>query len=283
MLALMMFPMLAAAKNYFVEGMKWETLLTSMVNPYPTYSLVYDVIDGEETVAGYTAMKLYEYEYDYGEDSHKLKAYLRTEGDKVYFLNPQIDAEKWFLLYDFGLKKGDGCYIYNGGYVSGDSNEPYKSYIECTDIIMNNDYGFSVMCLEEGKSPDVVGTKLATHGVWIKGIGAVTGLLYNNRFETQGGPGTRLVSAKMYNKVVYNSEWTSIDDASMGSIEVKTDGLSIMVENIEIPTILALYSSDGFCLCRKSVQSGNTEFVVPTDGLYLLKIGNVTKKIFVAG
>lgn len=94
LLVLVSFPIFAAAKNCFVDGMKWETLLTSMVAPYPTYSLVYDVIDGEETLAGYTAMKLYEYRY--GEDSRTFKLYLRVDGDKVYFLNPDIDAEKWF-------------------------------------------------------------------------------------------------------------------------------------------------------------------------------------------
>ena len=241
--------------------------------------MVYDAIDGEENVGGYTVMKLYEYELD-KEDSRTFKAYLRVDGDKVYFLNPDIDVERWFLMYDFGLKKGEGCYVYSGNFVPDGSTEPYKSYVVCTDIVEDEDYGLDVMTLEETDTPDMSG--FVAHGTWIKGIGATTGVMYNNYFETQGF-GSQLQSVKLGKKVVYEKERTAINDVSQGNVDVSVEGLNIVVQKIEKPISVALYTADGVCLSRMSVQSGYANVVVPKEGLYILRLGSVARKIVVAG
>lgn len=111
MLVLAFAPTLMNAQTFFTVGTSWKTELWNM-EPDPKIYIQIVSLDGTETIDGYTSMKMYS-EYENDATSRKLVAYIRTNGDKVFFMNPETKTKAWYLMYDFGLKAGEGCYVYS--------------------------------------------------------------------------------------------------------------------------------------------------------------------------
>ena len=84
------------------QGMQynlWEALIFPPNEPYG-YPFTY-LTDGTEEVNGVEAMLLHY--IDSVGNKKNVRAYLHTEGSKVYLLHD----DQWELLYDFGLQPGD--------------------------------------------------------------------------------------------------------------------------------------------------------------------------------
>lgn len=93
---------------YFKDGMKWCTKVG-----YPYY---YDTSKVEVVTLEGTdedgCLKMYCF-YDDNISEKKMIALIKTEDEKAYFKFDDSETSQWYLMYDFGLNVGEGCYIYN--------------------------------------------------------------------------------------------------------------------------------------------------------------------------
>ena len=112
LIAFTIMPMLVTAQTYFKDGTTWKTRLCGTLSAYNTvYYNTYAKLNGTETVDGHQALKLFYYEETKPEP--QLYAYIRTDGDKVYFKPANAAEDTWYLMYDFGLKAGESCEVYS--------------------------------------------------------------------------------------------------------------------------------------------------------------------------
>ena len=103
LIAFTIMPMLATAQTYFKDGTTWETRLCGTQSADNTvYNNTYAKLNGTETVDGHQVLKLFYYEE--AKPEPQLYAYIRTDGEKVYFKPANAAKDTWYLMYDFGLK-----------------------------------------------------------------------------------------------------------------------------------------------------------------------------------
>ena len=84
-------------------------------------------------------MKLFYYEETKPEP--QLYAYIRTDGDKVYFKPANAAKDTWYLMYDFGLKVGESCEVYSAWNIDNYPNLK-ESHITCLDVQKDENSGF---------------------------------------------------------------------------------------------------------------------------------------------
>lgn len=126
-IAMVVLPMLIFGQECFTNGTEWITKITTPGNPQ-TELIKIEKLDGMVTIDGYDALKMY-CEYESIPDSKTLLYYVRTEGDKVFFRLPDDDSGTWYLMYDFGLVAGEGCYLYSPLYTDKENNKPHSRII----------------------------------------------------------------------------------------------------------------------------------------------------------
>lgn len=264
------------AQQYFKDGTKWKTELSGINSdgngPHITSSNSYVWLDGEETVDGYQAMKMYCSEENKSEKN--LYAYIRTEGDKVFFLPAGIDGASWYLMYDFGLKVGDECYVYDA------SNFDYypsmhPSYIKCVGIEENAENGITSIIVQKRYED---GERVNETFVWYKGLSSELGVIYNNTIDMVGID-TRLTEVTCDGKVVFKNKTTGIEATKVGKVKVTVNGLDVSVANIEKPCQIALFSFDGRLLNRIVAKTNTANLTLPGYGIYILQVGGHIQKV----
>ncbi len=197
-------PNASAYENYIREGTTWMVQSSTDVTPGLNLSNAYEYkINGTENIGGYEALKVISTIDDL------FVAYLRTEGDRVYF---SLDGtpDSWRLAYDFGLQPGDECDIYLFGL---DDKRSHK-----------------VICEGIYESPDNPGLELMSmrlehyevaEGIWIKGLGSYWGL---TDWTGLVGYGETMLQAWNGDKMIYlqpalmyfdsETSWTTLIDPS---------------------------------------------------------------------
>lgn len=114
---------------YFTDGMEWRTEITGTQSSNATFSLetvtIEDYIDD-------VIFKMFRH-YNNDTSYQEFIAFVKTIGDKVFFSSESSDDSDWYLLYDFGITDGEGCYVYSP-LVMSTSKIPYKTYIKCIGV-----------------------------------------------------------------------------------------------------------------------------------------------------
>lgn len=156
---------------------------------------------------------------------------------------------------------------------------PYKTYIKCTDLTESVEPGYwSSMTLEE--YIDETCSVHLGHGIWLKGLSSLKGVLRNIGFNLDG-IGSELLEVYENGQIIYSNNSSSVlEITDSATFDVKTDGLDIIVTaKSEIGG--SLYSSTGIHLGDYRFNREWTRIRVPARGLYILKLGNVVEKILI--
>lgn len=196
-------PNASAYENYIREGTTWVVQLSSDITPESLYGNTCEYkINATENIGGYEALRVVKGK------KNDFVAYLRTEGDRVYF-SMDGTPDSWRLAYDFGLQPGDECDIYLFGL---DDKRSHK--VICEGIYDSPDNpGLELMSMR--REYEVV------DGIWIKGLGSYsgltdwTGLMGGGETMLQAWSGDKMIylqAALMY----FDSEtsWTTLIDPS---------------------------------------------------------------------
>ena len=274
-IAMAVLPMLIFGQECFTNGTEWKMMIKS-IEPQPKTSIEISKLDGMVNIDGYEAFKMYS-EYENKPDSKTLLYYVRKENDKVFFKLPDDDSEEWYLMYDFGLAVGEGCYIYNPTFTINDK-ELYKTYLKCISITKDETSDNTIMGMEEYK--DDTFELLRGEGEWIKGISSTLGINYNTGFGMTGGE-FRLIEVKNGDRVFYSDNTTSISKVSNAPLRYRVDGLNINLSGTEVSDNIQVYYTNGALLGNFTANGNSIDISVPNSGMYILKIKNTTISIHV--
>ena len=274
-IAMVVLPMLIFGQECFTNGTEWKLMIRS-IEYQPKTSFEISKLDGMVNIDGYEAFKMYS-EYENKPDSKTLLYYVRKENDKVFFKLPDDNSEEWYLMYDFGLAVGEGCYIYNPTFTINDK-ELYKTYLKCISITKDETSGNTIMGMEEYK--DDTFELLRGEGEWIKGISSTLGINYNTGFGMTGGE-FRLIEVKNGDRVFYSDNTTSISKVSNAPLSYRVDGLNINLSGTEVSDNIQVYYTNGALLGNFTANGNSIDISVPNSGMYILKIKNTTISIHV--
>ena len=274
-IAMVVLPMLIFGQECFTNGTEWKMMIRS-IEYQPKTSFEISKLDGMVNINGYDAFKMYS-EYENKPDSKTLLYYVRTENDKVFFKLPDDDSEEWYLMYDFGLAVGEGCYIYNPTFTIS-FKKLYKTYLKCISITKDETSDNTIMGMEEYK--DDTFELLRGEGEWIKGISSTLGINYNTGFGMTGGE-FRLIEVKNGDRVFYSDNTTSISKVSNAPLRYRVDGLNINLSGTEVSDNIQVYYTNGALLGNFTANGNSIDISVPNSGMYILKIKNTTISIHV--
>lgn len=274
-IAMAILPMLIFGQECFTNGTEWKMMIRS-IEYQPKTSFEISKLDGMVNIDGYEAFKMYS-EYENKPDSKTLLYYVRKENDKVFFKLPDDDSEEWYLMYDFGLAVGEGCYIYNPTFTIS-FKKLYKTYLKCISITKDETSDNTIMGMEEYK--DDTFELLRGEGEWIKGISSTLGINYNTGFGRTGGE-FRLIEVKNGDRVFYSDNTTSISKVSNAPLRYRVDGLNINLSGTEVSDNIQVYYTNGALLGNFTANGNSINISVPNSGMYILKIKNTTISIHV--
>lgn len=271
LLAIMAFPVLVNADTYFKDGMKWISLATDSHLPGGAHSIETVTLQKSAT-SDWLEMNSHSVGIEEEYTSDRFIGYVKSEGDKVFFkLTDEENAES-YLFYDFGLKEGEGCYVYSPVY-----SKQYKTYMKCVGIGEDPEFpGFETMSLIEYKDDSCTGD--CRELKWIKGLSSENGVLLNNGLDIVGIGGT-LWEASYEGKILYANPQAEIKDiSSEPDLDIHIDGL-ILTVSAQSPTEVGVYSLSGVNLGNYKFGKNPISIILPTKGLYILKAGEKAIKI----
>ena len=268
---------LSEAQTFFKEGIKWEIKTIGISSEIPSYGSETVILKNVENT---DSLAMYSYK---DEDISTLSfvAYIKSEGEKVFFKLKEETSSEWYLFYDFGLAPGEGCYVYH--LFSLHSNEPGKTYLKCVNIekdMQNN--SFELMKLEK-YSDDTCSMKYEDEDVaWIKGLGSVCGVTYNYSPIIGIGFSSKLLYAYDNSELIYSSQFADVKElGSNAPSNIKIDGLNVTLNSSEKDSV-AIFNISGECIRQYNLCGENTTISLPEPGVYILKLRDKTYKICVA-
>lgn len=248
-------PLVVSAENYFRNGMQWEyELQADGPAEYPVSHTIYSLV-GDTVVDGYASTGMYVEEIEYAVPP-KFLAFIRTEGDKVFF-KYDYPEEEWALLYDFGMKPGDETNVDCISSTPGTYRKHFSDWVACWNVVESNDY--------PGVESFVMANKYSTEdddytqGEWLDGIGSTFLLTYGAGFGLSGG-GSKLVRASMDGETVCESR-----KAKLESVKIDCDETAVL-------------SLDGRVIYRGVRKSDSLAGMVCESGIYIIKTGDTVRK-----
>lgn len=269
-LALAMMPMQVSAQSYFKEGTIWKSEWVSGDGKLVKET---DYLKGPEMVDGYETYKMYSY-YDNKKQTTTFYGYVRTDADKVYFMPANTELGQWFLVYDFGLKVGEGCYVHNF------ESTQYKTYIKCVGMT-ETPYPYShltSLIIEEYEDDSC--EKFYNKAYWIKGVSSDWGLKQNSLLLPMGML-SDLIEVSYYGNVIYKKDYTPICNIKDEASKITISGKVLTITNVENINKIGIYTSAGVLVGWYNVDYDNTNITLPSEGVYIVKMGDVTQKIVV--
>lgn len=278
-IAMAVLPMLIFGQECFTNGTEWTTKITTP--GYPQKDLIkIEKLDGMVNIDGYDALKMY-CEYESIPDSKTLLYYVRTEGDKVFFRLPDDDSGTWYLMYDFGLVTGEGCYLYCPLYTDKENNNtPLKDYVKCISWTKGETSDIYIMDAEEYEDNTCSG--LTLDGIrWFDGISSVRGISSNIGLGMISGSFPQLLEVKNGDRVFYSDNTTSISKVSNAPLRYRVDGLNINLSGTEVSDNIQVYYTNGALLGNFTAKGNSINISVPNSGVYVLKLKNTTISIHV--
>lgn len=265
------------AQTCFIEGTEWKMQMSGSPTPYyPTWletvTLERCDDDGTEALGLYLCR-------DEDISTRKFVSYVRTEGEKVFFkIEPGADAE-WYLLYDFGLKPGEGCYVYSPAFLPFDPDSNDRRYVRCTEIVETYPSGINYMSLEVGfhETDDYF-----DDGVWIKGIASLTGVLHNNTFGLSG-MGAVLLEVSCNGEKIYQRGEAGVAATEVPEdIFIRTDGRDVYISTAGEACRGAVFTVSGMKVADVQVGPSTVGVTLPSSGVYIMDIpGVLAKKLVV--
>lgn len=261
------------SQNLFTDGMKWRTLIYGTHEHEVVNSI--EIVTIEKTLDE-NCFNMYR-SYEDNTSDRELIAVIKTEDSKVYFTPNGFKSSEWYLLYDFSLKPGEGCFIYNPLTFTEDS-KPYKTYVKCIGIDEKFNEDWSLLRLEEYTDKSCL--NLIGNGSWIKGLSSLNGILYNNRFGVDGFS-SFLLEVSDNERVLYSNIPSGILETTDTSIpNIKVDGLDLYI-SVNDDICGSIFSQAGVHIGDYKFSKALTHIKLSNRGVYILKLENTSKKILV--
>lgn len=267
------------ATNWFIDGTSWIEYVNPLVGPdFPPFTAHYTLSYNTNSLQ-IDCLELRMAREDDPENT-PLLAYIKNVDDKIYFQKSKDVDGKWYLMYDFNLRPGEGDTFYA---ISGNT-PPIGSYMKCIDIVDNPQYPqFPIMHFEEHAGvieEDISSNDYITHAEWIKGIGTDRGILGNIYQETEGG-GSKLLKVLNNQELIYDSQKAEVVQKNYTvDTNILVKGTNICIE-APIGSLLEIYSLGGEKIISKKLSVSSWEFKSEKRGMFIVKVNNETHKVII--
>ncbi|MCM1319451.1 MAG: T9SS type A sorting domain-containing protein [Muribaculaceae bacterium] len=261
------------AEEVYNEGMRWEGYYESFP---PGQRYYFDFfIDGVTEVLGEKCYKLWS--LNKTNMDTQLAMLVRAEGSRVYYVT-SLDATQWSLLYDFDVALFQECSL-QYPMPWGTDSATHTFNLRCLQWydVYDTDPGYEMMFLQkfdEDFAPE------GYAGQWIRGFGNV-GFPTQNIIGMDGEMRSRLVRAYRGEKVFYDNKTLAIDQTLADEFTVEQQGLTVIINGVPAGQPLQLISLDGNVLLCSHTTDAPVKLDLPDSGIYILRVGDITKKIVV--
>ncbi len=252
------------AENAFRIGTEWhvQDYFKKFNGEYVTTETVNQIfkILGSKEFGDYTGLLLVGTSENATEDI-LLEVYLRTEGDKVYFLFDE-DTNDWRLAYDFGLQPGEECEVYEIESVKfpGLARKTVMRCVERTVDPKYNDYPCMIM---ESSGPEVDEFSQdpeLRETTWLVGVGDWRGVVVTNQVYLDSDGGSLLEKVTNGDEVICERTTANVETLEAAELQVRVNGLTV-----EFDGHGTLYAPDG-----RTVADGCCRLTAPAPGVYIL-------------
>ena len=287
LLIVLLFPFVLQAQNYFKEGTTWflESRNIDPTNPrVGHYSITFETDEVQKWSA------LYETNDDTGKKDFLV--YVKVDGDKVFFNPWEWDTDDWFLLYDFGLNVGEGCYVYDAYSAitkreyDRDDRNVQSVYVKCVEIVDKHEWAVSppLMVFDQYKDETCEEINYSDYFKlhWVKGIGMLSpyGVILNQLSSLAGVSISVKRVVDKDGKVVLDVASSGINETeTVKSPRVEVDGLEIKVFSND--DFCDVYSADGKHVGSFRLIDGVGRISLCANGVYILKVGGDSYKIMI--
>lgn len=270
---LLYLPLALNGQNYFRDGMKWVSYAYGTHTPEPNWSV-------EEVTLEKCPGKDYYIMNIYGSNPSDPKSlYIRTDGDKVYFKYDDYISPEWYLLYDFGLRPGEGCYVYSANPSCIKPNTPNCTYVKCTGISEGSGPGGWDMMLLEGYLGDTC-VGIYEQGTWIKGLSSPAGVL-DNLYFVMSGKVSQLTEVSDNGTVIFSNPLSGKTDITDSiSPDIRILGSEVFVTTGQ-DIRGSVYSQSGALIGDYGFSDVPTCISLPERGIYILSISGFPIKIVI--
>lgn len=257
-------PFMAFSEVRICEGMQWKSFITGTSTPEGVIST--ETIKLKSCMCDKTP-SLGLFVTDISDKDNEPLVYIKIEGDKVWFKPVAVNSTDWFLMYDFGLRPGEGCYLY---FPEKGNINPKRSYVECTATGTDQAEGtHETMTLREYK--DETKCYCLGEGTWLKGLTSYNGILGNIGFNLDG-MSSRLIEISVGEELLFKQEMpeSGIKALLQPEISIEGDELTVKVE-LEGETC-SIYTVEGN-LITNFEPARPVSIKLPKGGVYILRIG----------
>lgn len=258
----------AQQEEYLEDGKVWSVLSVSGPSVEERWTYTVSVFGAEER-GGHIWKRSRTDELEF--------LLLRQEGKKIWAIYPYDDGGMDtvpFLMFDFGLKKGDTAHLY-------------------VDTIQHRDDAWIVesvfdSVLETGQEARhcqqvYLMNRPETKDVWVEGIGSLTNGLTYSPVGFLRGPSELICVQKATGDVVYhNKKYPScyIDDAACmeqpevpyACVRYDATSQSIIIESDVKPYRLEVFDVQGRCVMKVDGPAGSVSVARLPHGLYLYRL-----------
>lgn len=156
------------AKNYFKDGTHWIVESSVYYGPdYTSHSITDKYINGYEIIDNTEYLRMYQKNEN---GNVEFLYFLRSEGEKVYMRNTYSNTD--YLIYNFGLKPGESCTIYQSMGLTMENRHPFEWQLTFSDILYDSEWGENKLLLE-GFMTFMNKPISLDKEYWIDGIGSI--------------------------------------------------------------------------------------------------------------
>lgn len=275
--------MAKAYVNYFVEGTTWHML--GYIDPVDPADWGYKwkiYSKGSENIDGETAIKLW---IEDRKGNTELWGYFKTEGDKVFFLTPEVG--EWKPAYDFGMQIEDTgrfwCQFWPNKNADDGCYEMLRLPLEYFNPKTLSDPDLIAL---QNNDCEVVG-EYRFGNYWIPGIGNVAGPLRNVFPQLDGGPGSKLDWVENPILGTYSVPSSSIRTALEERAAIKANALGNGLLEIFMSTrhggkeTLRIHSLEGKVLATVTVGEEPVEVYLYAPQMVIVENGVTAVKTMV--
>lgn len=263
-------------ENIFCEGTTWTVEYIGTHNPDGYGNYVEYKIQGDTIIGNTQSYKLYSIPSSNNSTIIPI-TFLRSSEDKVWFWHE--NSSDWYLLYDFSLKIGEGCYVYTIP-TSDEKTIPSKTFVVCSSIETSSSYGNKEQLIIHEYNDDSCEYFIG-EGKWMIGIGSTKGIIENNNFEEMDGFTSRLIKVSSFGEEIcaYNPSNTEHVTEPEFTITINNKKIKIPFQPSEH---ISIYSTNGTLVKKIKPHISESKISLQTGGSYVIVAGDYKFKIMIS-
>lgn len=119
-------------------------------------------------------------------------------------------------------------------------------------------------------------------GKWLLGAGSMDNVIHPAYGDFVGGGGYRLVELIYDGEVIYSQPRNTNGISNIcNQVDIKVSGNLCRIINFPVQTEIRVVDIEGREILSCNADSESFEFTLPSAGIYLLKVGEISYKIII--